>query len=535
MKRFLLSILLACICSLLSAQSYDTLAIQDFEIVPETPTWTFTGPVIYNSGFSSASAAPPNSPIGIGGSRAWETTTNSAGLVLDFANIPITPGQYDTVRVRFSLAAMALNTSSGGPDELDYVLVAISTDNGNSYTNRLRIRGATSNNSFWAYNATGLASVYYLPSTEAIFQPANSGLATTDGMSTCEITFPGSVSQVKVRITARSSSSSDTWLVDNLIIRGETNCTILRDTVNAAICSGDAYTLPSGTIVTAAGTYRDTLTASTTCDSIITTNLAVIAPTTSSLSAAICPGTSYTLPSGTIVSAPGTYQDTITSTSGCDSIITASITQLSNSAATLSDTICPGQTYTLPSGATVSQEGTYNDVIPNAAGCDSTITLNLTVESFNTTIVQTGNTLTSAAGSAVTYQWIDCANGNPISGATNQSFTPTASGSYAVLITGDLCTDTTICTTVTIVGTEPGLATLLRHYPNPTTGQLTLDFGQVLPEAQIRILNPLGQMLSQHSLLQSSTLTLQLPTTPGIYLIEITTPTTQLTLKTTKL
>ena len=46
-------------------------------MVPQSPTWTFTGPVIYNSGISSGTAAPANSPIGIGGSRAWESTSNS--------------------------------------------------------------------------------------------------------------------------------------------------------------------------------------------------------------------------------------------------------------------------------------------------------------------------------------------------------------------------------------------------------------------------------------------------------------------------
>lgn len=209
--------------SLIKAQLFtDTLAIQDFEVTPSTPTWNFTGPVIYNSGTSIATAAPPSSPIGIGGSRAWETTTNSAGLVLDFNNISVAAG-YDSVRVHFNLAAMNLSGSSGGPDDLDYVLMEYSTDGGLTYAGRLRIRGSTANNSFWEYAATGVAKVYYLPTTEALFQPTTVGLQTTFGYSNSEIVFPGTVTQVKIRITCRSSSSTDTWLVDNLIITGEYN------------------------------------------------------------------------------------------------------------------------------------------------------------------------------------------------------------------------------------------------------------------------------------------------------------------------
>ncbi len=201
------------------AQTIDTLAFQDFEVIPATPIWNFTGPVIYNSGTSTASAAPPNSPIGINSSRAWETTTNSGGLVLVFDNV-IIPAGYDSIYFEFRLAAMNLNSSSGGPDNLDYVLVEYSTDGGSNYFGRLRIRGAAANNGFWAYSATGVGKVYYQPTTEVMFQPANSGLATTDGYSTNGITFPGSVSQVRIRLTGRSSSASDTWLVDNILLTG---------------------------------------------------------------------------------------------------------------------------------------------------------------------------------------------------------------------------------------------------------------------------------------------------------------------------
>lgn len=194
------------------------LAVQDFELVPATPTWTFTGTPNIVSGNSGAGAAPPNSPLGIGGSRAWELTTNSGGLTLSFASVAV-PSGFARVRLRFRVAAMNLNGSSGGPDNLDFVRVALNT--GGGLYSRMEIRGATTDNSFWPYSATGVASLNALPATIVVFQPTSSGLQTTQGYSTAEIVFDPVPTQVAMNLTLRSSSSSDTWLVDDLTLTAE--------------------------------------------------------------------------------------------------------------------------------------------------------------------------------------------------------------------------------------------------------------------------------------------------------------------------
>lgn len=232
--------------SVLAGSSSTVLATQDFEVTPATPTWTYTGAApTFNSGTSSASAAPPNSPIGIGASRAWEVTQVSGGFPLEFAPITIPPG-YDRIIARFRLAAMNLIGSTGGPDDLDYVLVAYTLDNGGTYTDRVRVRGAINNNSFWAYDATGLASVYFEPATETLFQPTDTGLATTEGYSTVEIEFPPTVGSVGLRITPRSSSSSDTWLVDNLELLGINDGWTVGGTVSGLLGSGLSLSLNGG-------------------------------------------------------------------------------------------------------------------------------------------------------------------------------------------------------------------------------------------------------------------------------------------------
>jgi gliding motility-associated-like protein len=96
--------------------------------------------------------------------------------------------------------------------------------------------------------------------------------------------------------------------------------------VNAQICVGSSYTLPDGTSISVAGSYPVTLTTASGCDSIVTTNLTVNNPTASSVNAQICNGNNYTLPDGTSVSVAGSYPVTLTTANGCDSIVTVILT-----------------------------------------------------------------------------------------------------------------------------------------------------------------------------------------------------------------
>ncbi len=221
MKRLLLTLITLFVFGTAHSQlTIDTLAMQNFDTVVYSPNWPFTGPVVYNTmGVSPAASSPSNSPTGIGNTRSWESTTQSAGLILTFTTINI-PAGYDSIRAHFSLAAMNLISTGGGPDNLDYVLTEVSF-NGGPFYSRLRIRGAVANNSWWPYAATGVAKVYYQPQSEVVFAPTNSGLQTTEGYSFCEIVFPGSINQISIRMTGRSSSSTDSWLVDNVMLTGE--------------------------------------------------------------------------------------------------------------------------------------------------------------------------------------------------------------------------------------------------------------------------------------------------------------------------
>jgi gliding motility-associated-like protein len=99
---------------------------------------------------------------------------------------------------------------------------------------------------------------------------------------------------------------------------------IVSGSTNASICQGDSI-LIGGVFVSTAGSYTETLTSSVGCDSILTTNLSINPITSSTLSFTICLGDSVFIESvyyysDTIV--PYTY----TSSTGCDSIVNYEVT-----------------------------------------------------------------------------------------------------------------------------------------------------------------------------------------------------------------
>ena len=165
---------------------------------------------------------------------------------------------------------------------------------------------------------------------------------------------------------------------------------VILNNSNASICAGQSYTLPWGTTVNTAGTYRDTMHYVSGCDSLRrTVNLTVQSPQSLIINANICAGQSYTLPWGTVVNTAGAYRDTLHYVSGCDSLFrTVNVTVQNTLSSTMNANICAGQSYTLPWGTVANTAGTYQDTLHYVTGCDSLLlTVNLVVQNFITSSV----------------------------------------------------------------------------------------------------------------------------------------------------
>ena len=155
-------------------------------------------------------------------------------------------------------------------------------------------------------------------------------------------------------------------------------------TYSQAICSGTSY-LFNGVNLTTAGSYLDTLANSVGCDSFLTLNLTILPTSTRSISASICSNEFYTF-NGVNLNVTGTYLDTFTNYVACDSVVTLNLTVRPTSTGTINTSICAGTSY-LFNGINRTIAGSYLDTFLNYTGCDSIVTLNLAIRpTSNTTI-----------------------------------------------------------------------------------------------------------------------------------------------------
>jgi hypothetical protein len=105
--------------------------------------------------------------------------------------------------------------------------------------------------------------------------------------------------------------------------------------------------------------------------------LDLLQPTASNIERIACD--TYTAPDGNVYTISGQYIAIIPNAEGCDSTIQLALTVNNSSAST--QTTAELDSYTWPvNGQTYTQSGVYTTVIPNSKGCDSTITLNLSLE-----------------------------------------------------------------------------------------------------------------------------------------------------------
>ena len=148
--------------------------------------------------------------------------------------------------------------------------------------------------------------------------------------------------------------------------------------LSATICQGQVYT-ENNFNVSEAGVYNQNLTSVNGCDSIVTLTLNVNPIYNTELTATICQGQTYT-ENNFNVSEAGVYTQTLTSVNGCDSIVTLTVSVNPTFDTTINATINAGETYA-EYGFNESESGTYVQNLQTEAGCDSTITLNLTVNS----------------------------------------------------------------------------------------------------------------------------------------------------------
>lgn len=276
----------------------------------------------------------------------------------------------------------------------------------------------------------------------------------------------------------------------------------------------------NGQVYTVSGLYNDTIPNSTGCDSVITLDLTILQSSGSTLQVNACTSYEWAL-TGETYTVSGFYYDTIPNAVGCDSIITLNLTILQATGSTLSANAC-GFYYWEQTGLTYNSGGTYYDTIPNAAGCDSIITLSLTIDPLpQVTVVHDGQGTLSAISSNDVTDWIDCSNGQIISGQQGQTaFTPTENGSYAAIVenTVTFCKDTSDCFIVDFVGIKEHSLIDLHIAPNPAHDRVIIQFAS--ESANLEIRDAQGKLVLTQTITNGEQIPL-LNLEAGVYLFQL--------------
>ncbi|MBO4805768.1 MAG: T9SS type B sorting domain-containing protein [Paludibacteraceae bacterium] len=152
-----------------------------------------------------------------------------------------------------------------------------------------------------------------------------------------------------------------------------------------SICKGGSFSF-GGQSLSEAGTYEDKLLTASGCDSIVTLKLTVVESKETLLEESICKGGSFSFGGKTLTEA-GTYEDKLLTESGCDSIVTLKLTVVEQKETLLEESICKGGNFSF-GGKTLTETGTYEDKLLTESGCDSIVTLKLTVVEQKETLLE---------------------------------------------------------------------------------------------------------------------------------------------------
>lgn len=144
--------------------------------------------------------------------------------------------------------------------------------------------------------------------------------------------------------------------------------------INAVIANGEEYNENGFVGLTIPGSYRLPLKSKVgDCDSIVTLNL-VVGDATDYAEVNICFGETYTFGSQ-VITESGQYIETFAE----DSIVLLNATVLPDLRQTINAYICKGESYNEYGFKDLTTTGVYTQELLSVDGCDSTITLNLTV------------------------------------------------------------------------------------------------------------------------------------------------------------
>ena len=274
------------------------------------------------------------------------------------------------------------------------------------------------------YTTSGIQTYEYTsaegcPSVDSLFLTVNAGTTSSFDAITCNTyTWNGTEYSVTGAYaqTFTAANGCDSVVTMNLTVSPAAQINVYETTCGSYTWDNDVYTT--------SGIYTHNYTATNGCDSIVNLMLTINAPITNTVTATACD--SYTwIDDVTYTASTNTPSITLTAANGCDSIITLNLTVNNSASSSFDETVCNSYTW---NGATYTTSGAYTHTYTAANGCDSVVTLNLTISpAISTTIFRT---------SCGSYTW--------------EGTTYTTSGVYNHTYTASTGCDSVVTLTLTI-------------------------------------------------------------------------------------
>ncbi len=488
-----------------------TIAVQDFETAPATPTANYSASGgSLQTGSSSLTDRPDASPFYSGGAQSYQVNNSTATLTFDAIN---TSG-YTGVQLTLRVAAFSIGTSANGLDDTDYVEVQISPDGGINYYPTVKVKGITSGyGARWSFaGGTANASTAYDGNATVVqFAPTGGGDRTTDGYSTITITSLPAVSTLHVKVIMLNDDSHERWVIDDLQITGTPSAPPTAGN-NGPICAGSTLNLTASTIsgatyawtgpngftsalqnptianatTAASGTYSVTATVGGSTSSPATTSVTVnAAPATSAITGGI---TAAIGQAGKVYSVTATSGSSYAWTVPTDATITAGGTGPNNNQITVTFGSASGSvtsTETTASGCSGTAVSQAVSVGPNHAPSvrnHTLTTLKNTPASFANAKLLAGATDADSNTLTVTAAATTTAGASAVWSSTAVSYTPpqdfTGTDSYTFTVS-DGNGGTAVGTVTVTVTANGGVSPNVVSGPSYSSGMFRVTFAGI--------------------------------------------------------
>ena len=295
------------------------------------------------------------------------------------------------------------------------------------------------------------------------------------------------------------------------------------------ICDGDSI-IVGNSVYNTAGNYTDTLTSSNGCDSIVYTNISITPPSIWQQAFSICNGDSIIVGSS-IYYLSGTYTDNLSTIYGCDSTVYTILAVNNATDSQQSLTLCEGDSLVVGSSIYYNA-GNYFDTLTSVTGCDSIIFSDLGFYQSPSLFIQTspdppeiclGETILLEGSAGFSYYWWD--NGSTGSSLVDDPTLDTwyllsAKDSNDCVVKKDIWVFVDSCITSL---NEISVNIDLKVYPNPASDKVSILLSTKIDEMQfVEVVNTLGEIVNEYIIYSNFPLTIDVAVfTAGTYVVHL--------------